>query len=53
MRLRRVLSKDIIKTVEDIEDFTAVALDKHTLYITFTAVTAQREQISIEDEVNI
>ncbi len=39
--------------IEDIEDFTAVALDKHTLYITFTAVTAQREQISIEDEVNI
>ena len=39
--------------IEDIEDFTAVALDKHTLYITFTAVTAQREQMSIEDEVNI
>ena len=39
--------------IEAVEDFTAVAVDKHTIYITFTAVTAQRERIEVESEVNI
>lgn len=39
--------------IEAVEDFTAVAADKHTIYITFTAVTVQRERIEVESEVNI
>ena len=39
--------------IEAVEDFTAVAVDKHTIYITFMAVTAQRERIEVESEVNI
>ena len=39
--------------IESVEDFGAAIVDKKTIYITFTAVTAQNEQIPIESEVEL
>lgn len=39
--------------IDKIEDFNAVAIDKHTIYVSFTAVTVQQDEIEIESEVEV
>lgn len=39
--------------IESVEDFTVSQVKRHVLYVTFTAVTAQGDEINIESEVEV
>lgn len=39
--------------IESVEDFTVSQVERHVLFVTFTAVTAQGDEINIESEVEV
>lgn len=39
--------------IESVEDFNAFVVDKHSIYISFKAITMQQDEIAIESEVEV